>query len=489
MDMIWGFFFRNKNAQDVTPLSFFNTLSGKIESFYAIGSPHVKMYTCGPTVYDRVHIGNLRSYIFSDVLKRVLIYNDLSVKHIINITDFGHLTSDADEGEDKMMIALKRENLPITLDAMHEVANQYIDAFKADMDALNVIPPNKYTRASDFIKEETALVKVLIEKGYTYETSDGIYFDISRFKDYGKLGKINIEKLREGARVKVNPEKRHSADFAIWKKGELGWNSPWGKGFPGWHIECTAMVFTTLGKQIDIHTGGIDHIPTHHNGEIAQAEASTGKVPYVKYWMHHAFITLDSAKISKSLRNTITLDQLCDRGYSPEDYRYWLLTGHYRSPMNFTFEALNGAKQALFRLKRHLYEEFGTEAGDVSRTYKIQFHNAINDDLDTPRVIALLWEVIGDKKLSTGEKAATLREFDTVLGIGLRDPIDTAKKSLGIVEIEDLPDEVQKLIAEREQIRKEKDWDEADALRAAINLKGYLVEDRPDGPRVTKMRI
>lgn len=483
-----GIFFSKKSSPSVTPLSFFNTLSNKIEPFLAIKPPQVKMYTCGPTVYDFATIGNLRSYVFSDTLKRTLTYNNFSVEHTINLTDFGHLTSDADEGEDKMMLALKREGKQPSLVAMLGIADTYTNAFQNDMDALNILPPTQYTRASNFIKEEIALVKVLVEKGYTYETSDGIYFDISRFPEYGKLGNIDIEKLRDGARVEVNPEKRHPADFAVWKKGELGWDSAWGKGFPGWHIECTAMVFATLGKQIDIHTGGIDHIATHHNGEIAQAEAATGKSPYVKYWMHNAFITIESRRIGKSEGNAITLRQLGERGYAPEDYRYWLLTAHYRSPANFTFEALNGAKQALFRLKRHIYEEFGAEAGTVSEKYKTKFISAINNDLDLPKAVALLWEVVGDKELPPGDKAATICEFDKVLGLGLSDPVDTTKRSLGIVEIEDLPLEVQKLITERETARTEKNWEQADTLREAINLKGYLVDDRQDGPRVTKMK-
>src|SRR3989338_10769633 len=247
------------------------------------------------------------------------------------------------------------------------------------------LPPSQYTRASDYIKEQIALIRTLVEKGYTYQTSDGIYFDVSRFPKCGQLGHINLAALKEGARVSANPEKKPPADFALWKKGLLGWDSAWGKGFPGWHIECTAMAFATLGKQIDIHTGGIDHIATHHNGEIAQAEAATGKSPYVRYWMHGEFITIDATKISKSLRNGITLRQLRDRGYSPLTYRYWLLTGHYRSPMNFTFEALSGARPALFRLKRFVLED-GTaaEQGTVVESYRVRFHEAINDNLNTP---------------------------------------------------------------------------------------------------------
>ncbi len=465
-----------------------NTLSKTKEEFVARDPHTVTIYTCGPTVYDYVTIGNLRPYVFADTLKRALLFDGFTVNHTINLTDFGHLTSDADEGEDKMMIALKRAGKPLTLKAMAEVAEFYTDAFKEDMDAIGALPPTQYTPASAYLQEEIALVKVLDEKGYTYETSDGLYFDISRFPSYGKLGNIDLNKLKEGARVEANPEKKHPADFAVWKKGELGWDSPWGKGFPGWHIECTAMAFATLGKQIDIHTGGIDHIATHHNGEIAQAEAATGKAPYVRYWMHNAFITIDNTKISKSLGNTIKLSQLVERGYSPRAYRYWLLTGHYSSPMNFTFEALDGAAQAHFRLKRVVYEELaGQKGGAPDTAYMERFSAAINDDLDTPSAIALLWELVKDKDIEPKDKRATIRAFDSVLALGLSEErVDDTMRSLGILKVETLPQHVQDLIKEREKARVEKRWADADALRQDINLNGYLVEDGPQGTKVTK---
>jgi cysteinyl-tRNA synthetase len=473
-------------APEFRPLSLFNTMSGSAEVFVPYNPKAVTMYTCGPTVYDYAHIGNLRSYIFADTLKRVLAYNGYTVKHTMNLTDFGHLTDDADAGEDKMMIALKRSGKKISIKNMLAVADTYIDAFKEDLTALHVVPPTKYTRASDYVREQIMLVRTLVEKGYTYETSDGIYFDVSRFPRYGRLGNIDLEKLKEGARVEANPEKKHPADFALWKKGELGWESAWGNGFPGWHIECTAMAFATLGKQLDIHTGGIDHIATHHNGEIAQAEAATGKTPYVHYWMHNAFISVDATKISKSLGNSITLRQVRDRGYPPLAYRYWLLTGHYRSPMNFTFEALGGARQALFRLRRFIVEECKNATGTVIEEYRTTFHKAINDDLDTPRALALAWELTKDETYSLGDRAETLRHFDAILGLGLSDPIDDQETSLGVIEISDLPEEVQELLSKRELARKQKKWGEADSFRSAINLKGYLVEDTPHGVRVTK---
>ncbi len=481
-----SFFGSKKKKQALPALYFTNTLSRTKEEFVAREPGKATIYTCGPTVYDFATIGNLRSYVFADMLKRTLIENGYKVNHTINLTDFGHLSDDADAGEDKMMIALKREGKPITLAAMATIADRFADAFKADMGALGVLPPSQYSRASEYMREEIALVKVLDEKGYAYETKDGLYFDVSRFAAYGRLGNINLESLKEGARVEANPEKKHPADFAVWKKGELGWDSPWGKGFPGWHIECTAMAFATLGKQIDIHTGGIDHISTHHNGEIAQAEAATNRVPYVRYWMHNAFITIESKRIGKSMGNAITLRQLIDRGYNPLVYRYWLLTGHYSSHMNFTFDALDGAKQAHYRLKRHILEELReAKGGTISPTYYERFMAKLNDDLDTPGAIALLWEAVKDKTLSPADKRATLEQFNEILGLGLFSK-DAEHQSPSFLKMELLPPDVQVLVHEREKARKEKRWEDADALRQDINMKGYVVEDSPQGMKITK---
>lgn len=469
------------------PLMLHNSLGGSLEVFTPARPRKVTLYTCGPTVYDYAHIGNFRAYVFADTLKRVLIYNKYEVKHTMNLTDFGHLVGDVDEGEDKMMIALKRAELTPSLENMRSIATQFIDAFTAEMSHIGNITPTQYTRASDYVHEQILLIRTLVEKGYTYETTDGIYFDTSRFPRYGVLGNIDLAKLRAGARIEVNPEKKHPADFVLWKKGELGWDSTWGKGFPGWHTECTAMAFATLGKQVDIHTGGEDLMYTHHNGEIAQAEASTSKVPYVRYWMHNAFISIDSTKISKSLGNGITLGQLHDRGFSPLTYRYWLLTGHYRSSMNFTFEALTGARQALFRLKRFILEEWKNETGGAVLTeYEKRFHEAINDDLNTPKALAILWELTKDTTASSADKSATARHFDTVLGLNLIER-DEARKSLNVLVASDLPEDVQTLISQRERARAEKDWEAADSLREAINLKGYLLEDTQKGPKVTKV--
>ena len=443
------------------------------------------MYSCGPTVYDYAHIGNLRSYVFPDILKRTLTARGYRVQHTINFTDFGHLTDDADAGEDKMIKGLQREGLPVTLGAMRELSDRYITAFTEDVAELRIVPPTTWARASDYVTAMIRLIETLEEKGVTYETNDGVYFDISQFPRYGKLGNINLESLKEGARVAANPEKRHPADFALWKKGHLGWQSRWGTGFPGWHIECSAMVLATLGKSIDIHTGGIDHIHTHHNAEIAQSETATGK-PFVKYWFHTAFITIDNAKIAKSLGNTITLRHLEERGFSGDDYRYWLLTAHYRSPANFSFEALTGAKQALFRLKRYVFEEYQKRASTPDPTYLERFHAALANDLDTPAAIALAWELVKDDTLDPKQKCATLLAMDDVLALGLNDDLDDGVRALGVVEPDAVPEEIQSLLDEREAARIARNYDEADRLREAIALKGYTIEDTPHGPRVSR---
>jgi len=466
-------------------IKLYNTETAKLETFEPYDVQDVKIYSCGPTVYDYAHIGNLRSYVFSDILKRVLIRNGYLVNHTINYTDFGHLTDDGDAGEDKMMKALKREGLPVTLKSMVELSNQYIKAFEQDIDELRIIPPTTWARASDYIKKQISLIKTLDEKGFTYQTNDGVYFDIAKFPKYGRLGNIQLDELKSGARVEVNSEKKHPADFAVWKKGDLGWDSRWGKGFPGWHIECSAMAMTTLGKQIDIHTGGIDHISTHHNAEIAQSEAVTGKT-FSKYWMHNAFITIDNTKISKSLNNNITMRHLADRGFSGDDYRYWLLTAHYRSPVNFSWDALKGAKQALFRLKRHMYEEYKQKTATPNAAYLEKFDQRLANDLDTPGAMAIMWEMIKDASIENKTKCGTLMAMDEVLDIGLSESVPDGVRSLGVIAADELPQDIQDLVDKREAARVARNWAEADHLRAAIALRGYTLEDSTHGPKVTK---
>jgi len=468
-----------------TPVTLFNTETRKLEEFSPLKPGKVLMYSCGPTVYDYIHIGNLRAFLLADITKRVLQWNGYEVKHVMNFTDFGHLTDDGDEGEDKIMKGLKREGKPITLTAMRELTDFYIEAFLSDAEELRLLPPTKYTRASEYVSEQIQLIKTLEQKGYTYETSDGLYFDISKFPKYGRLGNINLEKLKEGARVEVNTEKRHPADFALWKKGLLGWDSTWSKGFPGWHIECSAMAMTELGKQIDIHTGGVDNAPIHHNAEIAQCECATGK-QFVRYWLHNEFLQIDGGKIGKSLGNAINLRQLLDRGFTGDDYRYFLLMTHYRAAANFSFEALTAAKQALFRLKRHIYEDYKNKASKSDQVYLDRFTTCINDDLNTPQAIALLHEVTKDTTLDNPTKCATLKKMDEVLGIGLTDEPDTALRKLGIVATEDIPEDIQTIVEERELARATRNWSESDRLRELLNIKGYAIEDTAHGPKVSK---
>jgi cysteinyl-tRNA synthetase len=477
--------FSGKAPTITRDIHLYNTETKELEIFEPYDARAVKMYSCGPTVYDYAHIGNLRSYVFSDILKRVLVRNGYLVQHTINYTDFGHLTDDGDAGEDKMMKGLKREGLPVTLKSMVELSNQYIKAFEEDFDELRIIAPTTWARASEYVKQQISLIKTLDEKGFTYETSDGVYFDISKFPKYGRLGNIQIDELQSGARVEVNSEKKHPADFAVWKKGELGWDSRWGKGFPGWHIECSAMAMATLGKQIDIHTGGIDHISTHHNAEIAQSEAVTGKT-FSKYWMHNAFITIDSKKVSKSLGNTITLRHLADRGFTGDDYRYWLLTAHYRSPVNFSWDALTASKNALFRLKRHMYEEYKQKATAPNAEYLEKFDVRLADDLDTAGAIAIMWDMVKDTTLDNTTKCGTLMAMDEVLDIGLSESVSDGVRSLGIIATDELPPEIQELVDNREAARIARNWAEADKLRATLAHKGYTLEDSTHGPKVTK---
>lgn len=478
--------FKKKDPVQLRTIHLYNTATRTVEIFTPIDPYEVKLYSCGPTVYDYVHIGNLRSFLFADILKRVLLRNGFEVKHTVNLTDFGHLSDDADAGEDKMMKGLKREGLPITLDAMRQLSTKYIKAFQTDLDELRILPPTTWARASDYVKKQISLIKTLEEKGYTYETADGVYFDISKFPNYGVLGNVNIEALKSGARVEVNDNKKHPADFAVWKKSELGWKSRWGTGFPGWHIECSAMALATLGKEIDIHTGGEDLQYTHHNAEIAQSESATGK-PFVRYWMHNAFINIDNgAKISKSKGNAVVLRQLVDNGYSGDDYRYWLLTSHYRSQANFTWGALKAAKQAVYRLKRYMFEEFKKKATIPDQDYLEQFDTHLANDLDTPAAIAVMWDMLKDDTLSKETKCGTLMAMDEVLDIGLSDPIDQGVRSLGVLTAEEIPEEIQLLVDEREVARIAQNWLEADTLRDQIKVKGYSVEDTALGPKITK---
>lgn len=480
----------NETKPGPIPVQFFNTLTNKKEEFIPIHSGAAHMYTCGPTVYNYAHIGNLRSYIFSDTLRRVLEYNGFSVKQVINITDFGHLTSDADRGEDKMAKALKREGKPFTLEAMKEIGDFYTDEFKKDLELLTIKEPSEMPKASEHVPEQIAYVKTLDEKGYTYTIDDGVYFDTAKFKGYGALSRNKSRDDTTHTRIGVNKQKRHLSDFALWKfNKKLGWESPWGKGFPGWHIECTAMSTKYLGKQFDIHTGGLDHVDIHHNNEIAQTEAATGK-KFVNYWMHNAFITIESQKISKSVGNEILLRNIIDRGFSPVAYRYWLLGGHYRSPMNFTWEALEAAQNGLFKLHRYFVENLGSKSGVLNRTYEKKFLTFINTDLDTPRAIALLHEILKDKKISKQDARATFLCFDKVLGLGFKESNKKLVDNLSgehKLAVNEIPKNIKKLIKKREDARNQKDWEEADLVRMEVLKLGYRIDDTDTGSQLVKI--
>ncbi len=458
-------------------ISIYNTLSRKIETFKPIQEGHVSMYHCGPTVYDRAHIGNLRAYVFADILRRMFEYNDYTVKQVINITDVGHLVSDGDDGEDKMTKALKREGKPISIEAMRALATGYIASFVDDLRALNIELPDELPRASDHIAEDIEIIQILLQKGSAYTTPDGIYFDTGSLPTYGKLGQVSSGDSQAEARIATNPAKRNPADFALWKSNSaLGWDAPWGRGFPGWHIECSAMSRAFLGQPFDIHTGGIDHIPVHHNNEIAQSEAAYG-VPLAHHWMHGAFVTVDDSKMAKSSGSFVTLDTLRDETLSPLAYRYWLLTAHYRSPVNFTREALQSSQNALVKLMSAIGNL--PDGGAVDREYTQRFSALINDDLATPQAIALAWELLKDKQIADQDKRATLIDFDRVLGLNLG--------SIPVIgsEEQEVPEEIRALADAREDARRSRDWAKADALRHEIESRGFDISDGSDGPVIS----
>lgn len=451
-------------------LKLYNTLTRKKETFKPIHKGNVGIYTCGPTVYWYQHIGNLRSYIFPDILKRVLENEGYKVKQVINITDVGHLTSDADEGEDKIEKAAKKEGRKAS-----EVATHYFSIFHDDLKKLNILEPSVWAKATEHIKEQINLVKELEKKGYTYKTSDGIYFDTSKFKDYGKLGRLDIKNLRAGKRISMG-EKKHKTDFALWKFSEKGskrqqeWQSPWGVGFPGWHIECSAMSMKYLGEHFDIHTGGEDHIQVHHSNEIAQSECATGK-KFVNYWLHGAFLTTGGEKVSKSKGGLFTLSELEKKGFEPLAYRYFVLTANYRKPLEFSIENLQNAQNSYKRLKNIIS---GLKEDDkTNEKFLKEFEQKVNDDLDTPNALQVLWKLLRDEKAKG--KFRTVEKMDEILGL------DLFRK-----ETVKIPKNVKELAERREKARREKDWEEADKIRDEIRKKGYSIEDTEDGPEIKK---
>ncbi len=446
----------------------YNSLSKKKEEFVPLREGAVSMYHCGPTVYDYAHIGNLRAYILADLLRRSFEHAGLRVTQVMNITDVGHLSSDADEGEDKMTMALKREGKELTLGNMKALADFYTARFEEDLKRLNIEKPHEMPRASEHIPAQIALIKRLEEKGLTYRTSDGLYFDTGAYPKYGAFGTVHQDG-GDHSRIGANKEKKNHRDFVLWKfSAALGWDSPWGKGFPGWHIECSAMSMKYLGETFDIHTGGIDHIGTHHTNEMAQSEAATGK-PLARFWLHNAFVSVDREKMSKSKQNIFTLRDLAEKGVNPLAYRYWLLTAQYRKPVNFTWDALRAAEHALFKIYSQFFL-FGETEGNPSPSYLARFFAFVEDDLDTPRAIALVWKMLKDDTISDGDKKTTLLEMDAVLGL-----------SVGSLLSREVPDAVLSLVKKREEARAQELWEEADALREQIKNHGFGVNDTAQG--------
>jgi len=461
-------------------LHLYNSLLRRKEELKTVKPGQVGLYTCGPTVYNYAHIGNLRTYIFEDILKRVLQYNGYRVKHVMNITDVGHLTGDRDMGEDKMEKGALREGR-----TAWEIAEFFTRAFKNDIDNLNILPPDVWVKATDTIDDQIALIETLEEKGYTYRTGDGVYFDTSRFKDYTKLSHQQLESLQEGARVEKNPEKRNPTDFALWKfspqgvQRQMEWDSPWGVGFPGWHIECSAMSMKFLGDQLDIHCGGSDHIDVHHTNEIAQSEAATGK-KFFNCWMHGAFLIIAGGKkMAKSEGNFLTLDHaFIKAGIDPLVYRFAAFQTHYRKPMEYSDESVQAARNGLSHLRNQVRQIGGDgadPANEVSTEHKNKFLEAVNDDLNMPRAMAAVQELL-KSNLSDGQKYTTVLDFDRVLGLNL-DRLD---------QPEDLPSEVQTLVEERQRAREAREWEASDRLRDEIQALGYVIQDTPEGMKVIK---
>lgn len=461
-------------------MKIYNTLTRKKEELKPLHNDEVRIYSCGPTVYNYAHIGNLRTYVFMDVLRRVLKYNGYHLKHTMNITDVGHLVSDGDEGEDKMLTTAKQQQK-----SPWEIAAYYTGVFFSDIDQLHIDRPEIVAKATDNIQEMIDFVQELLNKGYAYETSDGIYFDIEKFAGYGKLSGLDLENQIAGARVEVNEEKRHPADFALWKKAPkehiMQWPSPWGMGYPGWHIECSAMGKKYLGDTFDIHTGGVDHIPVHHENEIAQSEALLGK-PAVNYWMHGEFLLVNNGKMSKSLGNTYTVATLKEKGYDPLAYRYFCLNAHYRNKLNFTWEAMNAAQVSLNRLlEGALAHKKGAEKLEpgVAAAFEKEFHDAVNDDLNIPLALGVVWNVIRYPQKSM-ELFELLVQMDAILGL---DIAAVEEKDAGT---DTLDPEIKELVEKRQQARKDKNWKMADEIRDLLKERGITLEDTPQGVKVVR---
>ncbi len=443
------------------------------------------MYTCGPTVYNYAHIGNLRTYLFEDLLRRTLEHDGYAVTHVMNVTDIGHLTDDADEGEDKMVKSAREKGMSVW-----EIASFYTKAFFEDLARLNIELPTVVCRATDHIPEMVELVKRLEARGFTYEAGGNVYFDISKFPEYGRMALLDRQELQSGARIEVDKNKRNPRDFVLWftsskfERQVMLWESPWGRGYPGWHLECSAMSMKYLGEHFDIHCGGVDHIPVHHTNEIAQSEGATGS-HWVNYWLHGEFLLLNKEKMAKSEGGFLTLAALIDKGYDPRDYRYLCLGSHYRTQLQFSQEALDGARAArlnlverVMRLREESAPADGETLGPAASAYRREFFENIANDLGTPRAMAVLWALIKADAVPPADKLASILDMDRILGLALAQIEDHR---------EEIDDELLALIHEREEERRRKNWARADEIRRELSKRGIAVEDTPKGSRWTKV--
>lgn len=462
----------------------YNTLSRTIEEFKPIDPPNVGMYTCGMTVYDFAHIGHGRKYVGDDVLRRTLTYLGYNVTHVQNVTDVGHLVSDADEGEDKLEKGAKK-----TGKTVWEVAQFYLDDFEKTMASLNILPPTVLCRATDHIPEQIALIEKLFEKGLAYDTPEAVYYDVAKFPKYGSFFGQSLDEKKTAVRdeVKTGDHKKNPADFALWFKRvgrfadhAMHWDSPWGDGFPGWHIECSAMSMKYLGDTFDIHTGGIDHIPVHHPNEIAQSEGATGK-PFVHYWVHYSHLMVDGQKMSKSLGNFYRVSDVLEKAYDPLALRYFYFTAHYRKQLNFTWEALDAAANSLKELrnqmaKLHAAKETRTQLSPEKLAkadyYRDEFVRALSNDMNTPQALAVVWEVV-KSNIPSEDKRDLLLDFDSILGLKLNE--------LPVLKVEPIPNDILELVTKRKAAREAKNYQEADIIRKEIEKKGYEVLDSSSG--------
>ena len=463
-------------------IQIYNTLTHSKEEFIPIDKEKIKIYSCGPTVYSYAHIGNFRTYVFVDSLRRMFKYNGYNLEHVMNITDVGHLTSDADTGEDKMEKAARKEGKN-----PFEIADFYTKAFMEDMQKLNIDMPNIISKATDNIEEMLEMVKEIIDKGYAYETSKGIYFDVSKLDKYPVLSNNKVEGQEAGARIEVDPEKKNPYDFAIWIKAPenhiMKWDSPWGKSYPGWHLECSAIGRKFLGKHFDIHTGGVDHIPIHHENEIAQSKGANGIIP-ANYWMHCEFLLVDGGKMSKSLGNIYTLKELKEKGIEPLAYKLFCFSSHYRNKLNFTFDGVKAAQISLNRLREaYLKHKKGNNKVEkkIIEAYENRFLEAINDDLNIPLALSFVWEIAKESNKSK-DYAMLLEKFDNVLGLDL---LNSEKYNKADIEI---PEDVKRLIEERKLARQEKNWAKSDEIREEIKELGYAVKDTANGMEIEKIQ-